>query len=78
MNGPTTVPWRVLTASTAAARLVIRFMTLRSSPTTSVAQVFHSSREETKKVVFPESPYASWRTRSSPSPAASACSTRSA
>ena len=56
MNGPTTVPCLVFTASTAAARLRMRFMTLISSPTTSVAHLFQSSREATKNVVLPESP----------------------
>lgn len=56
MNGPTTVPWRVLTASTAAARLRIRFITLICSSTTSAEHLFQSSREATKNVVLPESP----------------------
>jgi hypothetical protein len=43
-------------ASTAAARLVIRFITLSCSPTMSSAWSSQSASDLMKKVVFPESP----------------------
>ena len=43
MKGPTIVPCRVRTASTAAALLLIRFMTLAFWPTMSSAQVAQSA-----------------------------------
>ena len=67
MNGPTTVPCRVLTASTATARLLIRFMIFSSSPTMSSQLRSQSASEAMKKVVLPESPYGVWTTRSVPS-----------
>ena len=57
MNGPTTVPHRVSTASTATGRLLIRRITLISSPTMSALCFFQSASDEMKKVVLPESPY---------------------
>ena len=56
MNGPTTVPQRVSTASTATGRLLIRFMTLTSWPTMSLRCLFQSASELMKNVVLPESP----------------------
>ena len=72
MNGPTTVPWRVLTASTAAARLLMRFMILSSSPTMCSASRRQSPSSLMKKVVLPESPYGVCTTRSEPRPASAA------
>ena len=69
MNGPTTVPCLVLTASTATAWLLIRFMIFRSSPTMFSLSRSHSACEVMKKVVLPESPYGVCTTRSEPSPA---------
>ena len=57
MTGPTTVPWRVMTASTAAARQLMRFMTFSSSPTRSSACASQSRSPWMKNVVLPESPY---------------------
>ena len=57
MTGPTTVPWRVITASTAAARQLMRFMTFSSSSTRSSACSSQSRSPLMKNVVLPESPY---------------------
>jgi hypothetical protein len=57
MNGPTMVPFRVSTASTATERLLIRFITLTSWPATSFWCRFQSASDEMKNVVLPESPY---------------------
>ena len=56
MNGPTIVPCRVMHASTAAAWLLMRFITLRSWPSRSAAQASQSCSEAMKNVVLPESP----------------------
>ena len=56
MKGPTTVPWRVITASTAAALLRIRFMILSSSSTICSASRSQSDSFAMKNVVLPESP----------------------
>src|SRR4029453_16544072 len=67
MNGPTMVPCRVMQASTAAALLSIRFITLSCSPTMSSAYFAQSFFPVMKKVVLPESPYGVCTTRSRPS-----------
>ena len=69
MNGPTTVPCLVSTASTATGRWLIRFITLTSWPAMSGRCRFQSASDEMKNVVLPESPYGVWMTRSEPSPA---------
>ena len=57
MNGPTMVPWRVMTASTASAVLrLILVMILASSPAITSACRFQPSWSAMKNVVFPESP----------------------
>ena len=56
MKGPTSVPWRVMQASTAAALLRMRFMIFSSWPTMSCAWRSQSSAEAMKNVVLPESP----------------------
>ncbi len=70
MIGPTRVPCRVSTASTATARQLIRFITLSSTPVSSWSSAAASqpSRSVMKNVVLPESPQGSCTTRSSPSP----------
>ena len=78
MKGPTTVPWRVITASTAAALLRIRFMILSSSSIISSESRSQSDSLAMKNVVLPESPYGVCTTRSVPSPAASAAAISSA
>ena len=78
MNGPTTVPCRVLTASTATAWLLIRFMIFRSWPTMSSQSRSHSAWLVMKNVVFPESPYGVCTTRSEPRPAPVALAVSSA
>ena len=75
MNGPTTVPCRVSTASTATALLLIRFITFACCPAMAPAWEAQSDSEATKKVVFPESPYGVCTTRSVPSPASTATRT---
>ena len=57
MKGPTIVPHRVSTASTATGRLLMRRITLISSPTMSSLCFFQSASEAMKNVVLPESPY---------------------
>ena len=69
MKGPTIVPCRVSTASTAMGRGLMRFITFASSPRIDPAYFDQSSSEEMKNVVFPESPYGVCTTRSVPSPA---------
>jgi hypothetical protein len=56
MNGPTIVPCLVMHASTAAAWLLMRFITLSCSPSTWSAQSSQSCSDLMKKVVLPESP----------------------
>ena len=57
MNGPTMVPWRVMTASTASAVLrLILVMILASWPANTSACRFQPSWSAMKNVVFPESP----------------------
>ena len=56
ISGPTIVPWRVSTASTAAARLLIRFITLSSCDAMSSAFLSQSRCPRMKNVVLPESP----------------------
>ena len=56
MNGPTIVPCRVMQASTAAAWLLMRFITLSSWPPRSAAQESQPGSEAMKNVVLPESP----------------------
>ena len=56
MNGPTMVPHRVSTASTATGRLLMRRITLISSPTMSALCLRQSASDEMKNVVLPESP----------------------
>ena len=70
MNGPTTVPCRVSTASTAMPRLLIRFMIFCCWPTMSSANLSQSASLVRKNVVFPLSPYGVCSTTSVPSPAA--------
>ena len=70
MNGPTMVPCVVMHASTAAALLSMRFITLSCSPTMSSAYVSQSASDLMKNVVLPESPYGVCTTRSVPSPCA--------
>ena len=70
MNGPTMVPCRVMHASTAAALLLIRFITLSSWPTMSSASLSQSASDSMKNVVLPESPYGVCTTRSVPRPCA--------
>ena len=70
MNGPTMVPCVVMQASTAAALLSMRFITLSCSPTMSSATASKSAFDLMKKVVLPESPYGVCTTRSVPSPCA--------
>ena len=77
MKGPTIVPLRVSTASTAMGRLLIRFITLTSWPTMSLAFFFQPASSSMKKVVLPESPYADCTTRSEPKPASVDWRTRS-
>ncbi len=68
MNGPTIVPWRVMQASTAAAELLIRFITFSSWPTMFSLSRSQSASDLMKKVVLPESPYGVCTTRSVPRP----------
>ena len=75
MNGPTIVPCRVRTASTAMASLLIRFITFACWPAISAAHRSQSASEVRKKVVLPESPYGVCTTRSVPSPASVATRT---
>ena len=77
MNGPTTVPCRVFTASTATARFVIRFITLSCSSTMCSELASQSLSCLMKNVVLPESPYGVCTTRSLPSSADPARSTSS-
>src|SRR5680860_1585328 len=70
MNGPTIVPCLVMHASTAAALLSIRFMTLSCSPMMSPAYLSKSTFDLMKNVVLPESPYGVCTTRSEPRPLA--------
>ena len=56
MKGPTMVPCRVMTASTARAVLRIRFMILLSRLARLIACLVQSDSSATKKVVLPESP----------------------
>jgi hypothetical protein len=69
MNGPTIVPCLVMHASTAAAWLLMRFITLSCWPSMSAAQASQSRSDLMKNVVLPESPYGVCTTRSSPRPA---------
>ena len=69
MNGPTMVPCLVMHASTAAAWLLMRFITLSCWPSMSAAKSSQSRSDLMKNVVLPESPYGVCTTRSSPSPA---------
>jgi len=76
MIGPTSVPCRVSTASTATARQLIRFITFISTPVSSEdsSALSQEALSLMKNVVLPESPQGSWTTRSSPSPAERASS----
>ena len=56
MNGPTIVPYLVMHASTAAAWLLMRFITLSCWPPRSAAQASQSRCDAMKNVVLPESP----------------------
>ena len=56
MNGPTMVPCLVMHASTAAAWLLMRFITLSCWPSMSAAQSSQSRSDLMKNVVLPESP----------------------
>ena len=57
MNGPTMVPCRVITASTAIAVFrAMRFMIFASWPAMTSAWRSQSASVATKNVVFPESP----------------------
>ena len=77
ITGPTSVPWRVITASSAAASQLMRRMTLSSSPTMSSASRSQSLSPQMKNVVLPESPYGVWTTRSVPRPSRSASASSS-
>ena len=70
ISGPTSVPYRVRTASTAIARWSIRRMTLSSwSASGSLAALLSQSASLLmKNVVLPESPYGVCTTRSPPRP----------
>jgi hypothetical protein len=78
MTGPTTVPWRVRTASMADAAQLMRFMTFSSSAASSAASLSQSASLWMKNVVLPESPYGVCTTRSWPRPASSASARSSA
>ena len=56
ITGPTSVPCRVITPSSAAAAQLMRRITFSSSPTMCSACLSQSLRPLMKNVVFPESP----------------------
>ena len=56
INGPTSVPCRVITPSIASSRGSIRFMTLICSPAIFFSCAFQSPSSAMKNVVCPESP----------------------